>query len=163
MKTIFNTLSIIILTLLFVQLAEAQKKSTKVKVEPEFEKFWKEFQNSFLSRDFNNLNRMVEFPLNIFQNTSGSSKRISESQFKTKFNSISEDWKTVVKKAKIKNFHALNYKETDMKDIIQLSGNPKIIELISNAHLGQIYMWFQKIDDRYKLVAMTFGYDVFDD
>ena len=44
MKTFLALITIIILSLLFVDMTEAQENNTKVQIDPEFEKFWIEFQ-----------------------------------------------------------------------------------------------------------------------
>lgn len=53
MKTKLSLLSFILFSLLLVSNVEAQNKKMKVKVDPEFEQFWKEFQKDLKHKDKN--------------------------------------------------------------------------------------------------------------
>ncbi|MBS1538451.1 MAG: hypothetical protein JST20_11970 [Bacteroidetes bacterium] len=62
MKSIFKILSLLLLSLLVISTAEAQKKKPAVQVEPEFVQFWKEFKSAIIKKDKQKIIEMTAFP-----------------------------------------------------------------------------------------------------
>lgn len=61
MKTNLAVISIIIFSILFCNTVEAQKKTAKVKIDPEFETFWNDFQKAVKEDNKIQLSEFINF------------------------------------------------------------------------------------------------------
>lgn len=156
MKINNRILALLAVLLLTFSSAEANK----LPIDKEFEPFWKEFQKSYLKKDFEKLNKLIAFPLQVFNGSY--TNIINEIQFKENIKTIDEQWRVSIKNTKIKDFGIGYYNDDDvMKNYVKLNGNPIIYGIGQAGRHGPMEMWFIKVDNQYKLVFMQTDNDVF--
>lgn len=161
MKTQLSIIAIIIMSMLFLNLAEAQKKSTKVKVDPEFEKFWKEFKTALGKNDKSWFENNTAFPLITLAECEAMGGMISKKDY-------FENWRTVEKKElnkinKIKISKAEIFKkQKDTYSVLSENGQdpakhiPNGSTLISIGYKdGECYVfsYFAIINKQYKYIG----------
>lgn len=165
MKTKLSIIAIIIMSMLLVNIAEAQMKSTKVKVDPEFEKFWKEFQNAMCSNDISKIKSLIHNPFYYSEQWSDNGA-IEEFSVTAAFEKLTSEkipnFIKNIQKPKITGFdiESAPFLTVGVSNTIENLENwkpklPKDLKILGvNIKRGKYFLYFGKINRQFKLVAL---------
>lgn len=158
MKKLLLTIAIMFLVA-FIGI-EAKPKAAKVKLDPEFQQYLKEFSEIMNKSKFEDMPKVVEFPLKSFGANNGEPCNISLDLFKSKFKEIKKEWYFNNKSLLSLEINQLKYSDAIMNAYFKADNNESLYEFMSNGVKGPLFLYFQKINGKFKLIFISFDYSI---
>jgi hypothetical protein len=137
----------------------SKPKQEKVKLDPEFDKYLKEFSLILTQKKFDQMPTVINFPLQSLIVTGGADQCVFDLiKFKNKYKQVSEEWNFSYKSLTKGEISLIKFKDASYNQYFNCNETDDLYEIVIIKGRNPNILYFKKDKSTFKLVFMTLEY-----